>query len=112
MAFAQFERDLIVTRTQEGKAYAREHDPNFKEGRPKKFTDEQIEIARQLREKGYTRKMIEKATGISVATQKRRIKQLETKKASKQELLMQMSHFLLQNLAIDHCFFKIRSNYD
>lgn len=47
--------------------------------RIKKFTDEQIEIARQLREKGYTRKMIEKATGISVATQKSRIKQLEAK---------------------------------
>lgn len=35
-AFAEFERDMIVTRTQEGKMYARMHNPNFKEGRPKK----------------------------------------------------------------------------
>jgi len=33
-AFAQFERDMIVTRTQEGKAYAKAHNPNFHEGRP------------------------------------------------------------------------------
>lgn len=33
-AFAQFERDLIVTRTQEGKNFAKIHDPNFKEGCP------------------------------------------------------------------------------
>lgn len=33
-AFAQFERDMIVTRTQEGKMYAKAHDPNFREGRP------------------------------------------------------------------------------
>ncbi|HLR66687.1 MAG TPA: recombinase family protein, partial [Virgibacillus sp.] len=34
LAFAEFERDMIVERTQEGKAIARQ-DPNFKEGRPK-----------------------------------------------------------------------------
>ena len=28
-AFAQFERDMIVTRTQEGKLYAKQHDPLF-----------------------------------------------------------------------------------
>ena len=33
--FSDF-RDMIVTRTQEGKMYARMHNPNFKEGRPKK----------------------------------------------------------------------------
>ena len=31
-AFAEFERDMIVTRTQEGKMYARMHNPNFREG--------------------------------------------------------------------------------
>lgn len=36
---------LIVTRTQEGKAYAKKHDPHFKEGRPKTYTDEQIQFA-------------------------------------------------------------------
>lgn len=28
---------LIVTRTQEGKAYARKHDPSYRGGRPRKF---------------------------------------------------------------------------
>src|SRR5699024_5436483 len=33
--FADFERDLIVERTQEGKTYARKTNPNFKEGSTK-----------------------------------------------------------------------------
>jgi len=41
-AFAQFERDMIVNRTSEGKKYARDNDPSFKEGCPQKFTEEQI----------------------------------------------------------------------
>ena len=32
-AFAEFERDMIVERTNEGKKYARENNPNYKEGR-------------------------------------------------------------------------------
>ncbi len=31
-AFAQLERNIIVTRTQEGKLYAKQHDPLFREG--------------------------------------------------------------------------------
>lgn len=34
LSFAQFERDMIVQRTQEGKAVAKANDPNFREGRP------------------------------------------------------------------------------
>ena len=34
-AFSEFERALIVERTQDGKRYAKAHDPNFREGRPK-----------------------------------------------------------------------------
>ena len=71
-AFAQFERDLIVTRTQEGKNFAKIHDPNFKEGRPQKFTGEQIQFAYELKQQGMTYKMIERKTGISIATQKQR----------------------------------------
>lgn len=71
-AFAQFERDMIVTRTQEGKAYAKLHDQHFKEGRPKTYSDEQISFAYQLHQKGMTYKMIEAKTGISVSSQKRR----------------------------------------
>ena len=70
-AFAQFERDLIVTRTQEGKHFAKLHDPSFREGRPQKFTEEQIQFAYELKQQGMTYKMIERKTGISIATQKR-----------------------------------------
>ena len=46
-AFADFERDLIVERTQEGKEIAKQR-PGFKEGRPKKFSKQQIELAMNL----------------------------------------------------------------
>ena len=36
LAFAEFERDMIVERTTAGKSYAKEHNPKFKEGRPRK----------------------------------------------------------------------------
>lgn len=76
-AFAQFERDMIVTRTQEGKMYAKAHDPNFREGRPQTYSDEQIQLAYELRQQGMTYKMIERKTGISIATQKRRFKKFK-----------------------------------
>lgn len=38
-AFAEYERDMIVERTGEGKAYKREHDPEWKDGRKKKELD-------------------------------------------------------------------------
>jgi len=72
-AFAQFERDLIVNRTQEDKRYAKIYDPNFKEGCPQKFTEEQIQFAYVLK-KGMSYKMIERKTGISIATKKQRFK--------------------------------------
>lgn len=73
-AFAQFERDMIVNRTSEGKKYAKDNDPAFKEGRPQKFSEEQIDFAFELKKQGMTYKMIERKTGISIATQKRRFK--------------------------------------
>ena len=84
-AFAQFERDLIVTRTREGKAYARAHDPNFHEGHPLKFSKAQIELAYELWNKGETHKMIYRKTGISPATQKRRFKQLKDEQKEQNE---------------------------
>ena len=35
LAFAEFERDMIVERTQSGKAARRARDPNYREGRPR-----------------------------------------------------------------------------
>ena len=78
-AFAQFERDMIVTRTQEGKLYAKTHAPYFQEWRPKTYTDEQIQFTYELRQQGMTYKMIERKTGISIKTQQRRFKLLSDK---------------------------------
>ena len=75
-AFAQFERELILERTQEGKRFAKAHDPNFREGRPKKYTKEQLQLAYELKQQGLTYKMIERKTGISISTQQRAFKQM------------------------------------
>lgn len=65
-AFAEFERDMIVERTQEGKAIARRK-PDYREGRPKKFTHQQIDHAMVLlKDHSYTQ--VELMTGISVST--------------------------------------------
>lgn len=78
-AFAQFERDLIVTRTQEGKAYARVHNKNFHEGRPFKYSDTDILDALFLYNSGKTYNQINQQTGISIATLKRRFKLIKLK---------------------------------
>ena len=36
LSVAEMERDMIVERTQAGKEYSKKHNPNFKEGRPKR----------------------------------------------------------------------------
>jgi len=66
LAFAEFERSMIIERTQSGKAIAKQN-PNFKEGRPKKFNSEQIRLAMQLLE-SHTYKEVENMTGISKST--------------------------------------------
>ena len=66
LAFAEFERDMIVERTQEGKMIAKQN-PDFKEGRPKKFSKVQINHALELLDK-YSYKQVEQMTGISKST--------------------------------------------
>lgn len=68
-SFAEFERDMIVERTQEGKAIAKQN-PDFKEGRPQKYTTAQLKHAMQLKET-HSFKQIEAMTGISMSTLKR-----------------------------------------
>lgn len=70
-AFAEFERDMIVERTQEGKAIAKHNAEirgvKFAEGRPRKYDNMQIEVALELLEtKSYTE--VSKITGISKST--------------------------------------------
>lgn len=64
--FAEFERDLIVERTQEGKAIARKRE-GFREGRPNKFTKKQINHALELLA-NHSYKQVEDLTGISKST--------------------------------------------
>lgn len=66
LAFAEFERDMIVERTTEGKAIARQN-PSFKEGRPRKYSDAQINHAMELL-KTHSKKQVSEMTGISTAT--------------------------------------------
>lgn len=69
-SFAEFERDMIVERTQEGKAIAKTKD-GFTEGRPKKYTEKQIKHALSLLainggDKSYNE--VVEITGISKST--------------------------------------------
>jgi len=66
LAFAEFDRDMIVERTQEGKAIARLN-PDFKEGRPRKYSSKQLEHALKLKEYN-SYKQVEELTGISKST--------------------------------------------
>ena len=66
LAFAQFERDMIVERTQEGKAIAKLRD-DFREGRPKVYTPKQLGHALELLQDNSF-KQVETLTGISKST--------------------------------------------
>ncbi|MCW6667615.1 recombinase family protein [Aerococcaceae bacterium NML190938] len=65
-AFAEFERDLIIERTQEGKRIAKTKN-NFREGRPKKYTKIQLEHALSLLD-NHSYKQVSEMTGISKST--------------------------------------------
>ena len=66
LAFAEFERDMIVQRTTEGKSIARTKD-NFVEGRPPKYDDDTVEAALALLEL-YNYREVAAITGISKST--------------------------------------------
>ena len=67
LAFAEYERGMIVERTQTGKAVARQ-DPNYREGRPRKYTATQLHHAIELLDSGKTYRQVEALTGISKST--------------------------------------------
>lgn len=71
LGFAEFERDMIVERTQEGKQIAREnarrHGELFREGRPNKYTTQQMNHAMELL-KTYSYNQVAEMTGISKST--------------------------------------------
>lgn len=84
-AFAEFERDMIVERTQEGKMLAKQN-PDFREGRPKKFSRQQINHALSLLE-NHSYKQVEDMTGISVSTLVRANKKKRAEKIIEKELI-------------------------
>ena len=66
LCFAEFERDIIVERMQEGREMARLN-PEYKEGRKLKYTQKQIDHAMELLEtKSYNQ--VAETTGISRRT--------------------------------------------
>ena len=76
LAFAEFERAMIIERTQGGKAIAKQKE-GFKEGRPKKYTEKQIDYAlTMLTINGgrYSYKEVEEITNISKSTLIREVK--------------------------------------
>ncbi|SFV03648.1 recombinase family protein [Butyrivibrio sp. INlla21] len=62
LAFAEFERDMIVERTQEGRRLSGHYG-----GRPQKYSKEQIQLALSLLQ-DHSYKQVESMTGISVST--------------------------------------------
>ena len=66
LAFAEFERDMIIERTQEGKAIAKKQ-PDFREGRPRLYSRKQIQHALELL-KDHSYRQVTELKGISKST--------------------------------------------
>ena len=84
-AIAEFERDLIVSRTQAGKQYAKENNVDYREGRPKRVLNERYLHALDLCQ-NHTVKEVAKLTGLSEATIYRIKRQYKEEKEVKQML--------------------------
>lgn len=65
-SFMAFEKHRVIETTQAGKKKAKEH-PDFKEGRPKKYSDDELQRALDLL-KYHSYKKVEEITGISIST--------------------------------------------
>lgn len=77
LAFAEFERDMIVERTQAGKEVAKQKNPDWKEGR--KAVDLSTATIQKFREKqkeGMSAAQICKTLGISRATWYNKLKEV------------------------------------
>ncbi|OJG47307.1 putative resolvase protein [Enterococcus gallinarum] len=97
-SFAQFERDLIVTRTQEGKQWHKANKKNYKEGRPKRILNDHYKLALTLMET-HSMREVEKMMKISLSTLKRIKKQaaeeqMTLKDAKGHESIQETAHLL------------------
>lgn len=77
-SFAEFERDMIYERTQEGKAIARQRE-DYREGRPRKFNPLKVEEALNYIEAGNSYKRASEMFGISKTTLIRRMQERKDK---------------------------------
>lgn len=77
-SFAEFERDMIYERTQEGKALARQRE-GYREGRPRKFNPSKVEEALNYVEAGNSYKRTSEIFGISKTTLIRRMQERKDK---------------------------------
>ena len=88
LAFAQFEREMIVQRMSEGKAVARRN-PDYHEGRPRKYTAKQLNHAMSLlADHSFTQ--VAEITGISKSTLARESR----KRKAQQEHDEQLEHVI------------------
>lgn len=80
-AFAEYERDMIVNRMAEGKEYAKAHNPDYKEGRPKRRITDRYKKIYEF-SKNHSIRETAQVTGVSESTVKRikrQVKQEEEK---------------------------------
>ena len=82
LAFAEFERDMIVSRCQGGRAYKRATDPDYREGRRPVYTKAQRDHAMDLLQK-YSFSDVECMTGISKSTLTREARRRGIRKSEK-----------------------------
>lgn len=81
LAYAEFERALIIERCADGKAIAKQN-PDFREGRPREYSKKQLAHALNLWKTYGTREVVE-MTGISRSTLFRAKKELKDKETRK-----------------------------
>ncbi|CAI2681699.1 Transposon gamma-delta resolvase (plasmid) [Apilactobacillus kunkeei] len=70
LAVAEMERDMIVNRTQEGKKYAKKHNPNYREGRRTRLTGKNKDKYPAIYEykQSHTAEETAKAFNVSIRT--------------------------------------------
>lgn len=81
LAFAEFERDMIVERTQAGRAIAMQR-PGYQNGRPLKYDKARREHAIKLLLAGHSYNEVARETGISKSTLIRTMRKYRTEHAT------------------------------
>lgn len=76
LAFAQFERDMIIERTQEGKTMLKENNPEWKDGRPRKEPPEFKKFLKKQKSGELTVAECCEQMGISRATWYNRLREV------------------------------------